>query len=139
MTDSLDDMHREMMERRRMVALLDVQLREYYTRRAGLQTEIVATFPHREVDIEMRRHPPFIAVTAWTRDGAADRVSLFSELDRLAETFGPIISERRNLAIEADTIARAIERMAEHAARRAVETAKKVTRPTERRQHQFEF
>jgi hypothetical protein len=109
MSRRLDDMREEVQDKRELVAALDRELRDYYTRRRRLQHAIIETFEHVVDDSGIW---PRVVVTRYSREGRAERASLFTELDRLNEVFAPTIKERRNLSIEADSLARAIERIA---------------------------
>lgn len=118
MTD-IAQLRAEMLAKRNTVALLDGQLRDYYQRKRRLQNDIARTFPHVLVD---RFPAPAVVVTRYTREGAPARAQLFIELDRLGIAFAPITKQRRDLHIEAESLARAIERMEAAKDRRRAQT-----------------
>jgi hypothetical protein len=106
----------ELSERRRAIALLDRELREYYPRKAAIKGEIARTFPY--VIADGPTGAPVHHVTQWTCEGAPIRAGLFAELDRLNEVYGPVISQRRDIQAEANALAKAIERIQQAAERK---------------------
>src|SRR5262245_41901904 len=100
MTD-IEQMERELQQRREHIAVLDGSLRDYYTRRLALYVQIIQTHDHIVPDDMRKPNTPYVSVTAFRHDGppreftqcdpfgfpttGVRRRALFSELDRLHE------------------------------------------------------
>lgn len=107
--DYLNELRTKLADMRLIIAQFDIQLRDYYQRRGAIRYAIIETFPHFQV--QNRHNGPDIVVSGyrWADPVRSQRANLQAELDRLDEVFGPIKSERRNNAIEAEGLKRAID------------------------------
>ena len=112
---SINEMALELSERRRAIAAFDGELRNYYPRKAQIIGEIARTHKYTTTNGPVS---VLYLVTQWIREGAPIRAGLFAELDRLTEVYGPVVEQRRCLQIEANGLAKAIERITEAQRRR---------------------
>lgn len=108
MTNELDSMVAELAALTSRIREIDLLLKDYYVRRTDLKTKLIESYPHKEVDWW---RGPIVAVATYTRDNLDDRKSLRGELDRLGQVNAPLTRSRRNLAIEADGLRKAIARL----------------------------
>ena len=112
---NVNELVEELRERRQAIAAFDRELRNYYPRKAQIIGEIART--HRYTTVNGPVSVLYL-VTQWIREGALARAGMFAELDRLTEVYGPIVEQRRCLQIEANGLAKAIERIQQAAERR---------------------
>ena len=112
---SINEMAVELSERRRAIAAFYRELRNYYPRKAQIIGEIARTHKYTTVNGPVS---VLYLVTQWIREGAPARAGLFAVLDRLTVVYGPIVEQRRCLQIEANGLAKAIERITEAQRRR---------------------
>lgn len=118
MTSAIDNMRAELLDKLAAIREIDRDhLRDYYSRKLQLHTEIIRTHHHIEVDDFLNPSQPPVRVTGYDRNGAAQRKEALGLLDRLNQVFAPIINERRILSKETKALATAIKHAEEAQAR----------------------